>query len=178
MDFELSPLSDRKTSTAEADALAREILKHRQDDKNASYLGRFMSDLSSPIHGKDKTLARLEALQTSNQLARLSGNSNAEEETRKEMRQAISNDRAARKTADSWVAHGSGFVKSLGFFCPGETGYVMSVLSGAADAARPEDSLLRQGGDLVLGAGKGFALKYTFDRDGESKMNLALKAAT
>lgn len=164
--------------SSDADALAREILQHKEEDKNKSYLGRLISGLTESFHGSDKSLEHMDALMQSAMLAQMGADTQRLSEAQKEMRSAVAQDIEARKSANAWTSHTSGFVKSLGLFFPGKAGYALSALTNAADSAHQNDSLGRQGADLTLGAGKGLALKWGFDRVGQSEMNFALKAGT
>lgn len=164
--------------SASADALAREILEHREEDKNRSYLGKFVFGLTEGMHGSSRSLDRMDALMTQSMAAQMAGDSRGVAEAQKQMAEAYSQDRDARKSASAWTSHSTNFAKSIGLFFPGKGAYAASALLGAADAVHPEDSLGRQSADALLGAGKGAALKYTFDKVGKSEMNIALKGAT
>lgn len=164
--------------STEADSLAREILAHKEEDANRSYLSRFVIGLSETFHGKNKSLERLDALKTSLMLAKISGDSKTAEQAQKQVSEAVSNDIEARKSAEAWSSHTSGFLKAAGLFYPGKAGYAVAAFTNAADSARPEDNLSRQAIDAAIGGTKGLALKFGFDKIGQSEMNLAFKAAS
>lgn len=164
--------------SADLGMLTREINEHREEDKNRSYLSKLIVGVTEAFHGQDKSLLRLESLQLQYGTAKMAGNLNAAEEAHKQIREAVQADVGARQSAQSWSDHTGGFVKSVGYFMPGRGGYALSAMVNASDAAHPNDSLERQFADSTLGAGKGLALKWTFDKVGGSEMNMMLKAGT
>lgn len=164
--------------SGEAEMLAREIAKHQEEEKSRSYLSSVIVTLTEQFHGNKRALEHLDGLRYRAMYASLSKDSQAQESVRKDINEAIKQDKDARQSAHAWSSHTSGFIKSLGLFYPGKAGYAVSALASAADSARPEDSATRQSLDAVTGAVKGGALKFSFDKIGQSQMNLALKAGT
>ncbi len=163
---------------ADLGMLSREIIEHREEDKNRSYLSQLIVGATQMFHGEDKSLLKLEALQLQYGFAKTTGDLKGAQEAHQEIREAVKGDLAARQSAQSWSDHAGGFAKSVGLFMPGRSGYALSAVLNASDAAHSGDSLERQLADAGLGAGKGVALKWTFNKVGASEMNLMLKAGT
>jgi len=186
MDQPALNLSDNlgMTRSAAADALSREIMQHEDENKNRSYLSRLIVGVTEVFHGEDKSLAHLNNLQNSILLAKEAGDPKfaidpkLATEAQSQTDSVIAQDKEARSSANSWSANISNFTMSAGLFFPGKAGYALAAFTNAADSAHPADSMTHQGLDVLLGASKGAALKLTFDKVGQSEMNIALKAGT
>ena len=176
--FGLTFKTDAGSHSVETNALAREILQHKQDEDSRSYLSKLIVGLTEGFHGNQRSLEKLESLNSSMMLAKMAGDTRGAAEAQKQINEAVGQDLASRRSAQSWSDHTGGFIKSVGLFFPGKGGYAVSALTNATDAARPTDSAGRQVTDFALGAGKGAALKWGFDKIGQSEMNLVLKAGT
>ena len=173
---ELAGLNFKSSFSPGIDDLTKGIDAHKAEEDKRSYLGKAFSSVSEYFHGSSKSLQSMEDMLTQAKLLEASGNTKDLAEMHAEIRQALQKDVESRDSAAAWSRHGAGFAKSVGLFLPGKAGYFATALTTAADAARPSDSGLRQGLDLALGAGKGAALKWGFDKVGNSQINLAGKA--
>jgi hypothetical protein len=171
-----SPGRAGENRSAASDALTREILEHQEEEKNRSYLSKLAVGASEYFHGNQKSLEHMDALRQSAMLSKMSGDEKGVEAAGRQAQSAVAQDRDSRRSAESWSNHSSNFLKSVGVFFPGKPGYAMAAIAGAADAAHPSDSPLRQGVDLALGAGKGAVMKLAFDEIAGSRMHVALKA--
>ncbi|MBX9567980.1 MAG: hypothetical protein K2X77_03755 [Candidatus Obscuribacterales bacterium] len=164
------------SSSSDLDALRRQITLHQKEDEKRSYLGSAISYVTELIHGKNQSLSSMETLLSKAELLQQQGNSAELAGLGKQINEAIKTDNESLVSASSWSRHSSSFVKSVGLFLPKAPGFFVSALTSAADSARASDSALHQGFDLALGAGKGLALKWSFDKIAASEMNLASKA--
>lgn len=177
MDLNQNDLSLTKQSSDQG-ALSSELARNQNEEKNRSYLASFVLSISEGFHGSKGAAQNLEGLKAKLDFSNLSGDAAGAGKLKGEIAAAIEKNQDSRKLAGSIANHSTGFIKSLGLFFPGRAGYALSMMSSAADASRPADSLVQQGGDFILGASKGAALKLSFDKIGASQMNLAAKALT
>ena len=157
-------------------SLRKQIDLHQKEDGKRSYLGSAISYVTELVHGKNQSLSSMETLLSKAELLQQQGNSAELAGLGKQISEAIKSDNASLSSAQSWSQHTSSFAKSVGLFLPKAPGFFVSALTSAADSARASDSAMQQGLDLALGAGKGVALKWSFDKIGASEMNLASKA--
>lgn len=181
--LELELLSGKEHSGAsfsasgtDLDALRSQISRHQKEDEKRSYLGSAISYLSEWVHGRNQSLASMESLLSKGELLQQQGNTAELARLSRQIRESVKTDTESLSSAASWSQHGASFAKSVGLFLPKAPGFFVSALTSAADSARASDSGLHQGLDLALGAGKGLALKWSFDKIGASEMNLASKA--
>ncbi len=173
----LNPGSSRAaSSSSDLDALRLQIGRHQKEDEKRSYLGSAISYVTEMIHGKNQSLSSMETLLSKAEVLKQQGKTAELAGLSKEIGDAIKSDELSLSSASTWSRHSSSFAKSVGLFLPKAPGFFVSALTSAADSARASDSALHQGFDLALGASKGLALKWSFDKIGNSEMNLASKA--
>lgn len=168
--------SSRSGSSSDLDALRSQIERHQKEDEKRSYLGSAISFVTEMIHGKNQSLNSMETLLSRAEVLKQQGKTAELAGLSRDIGAAIKADEDSLSSASSWSRHSSSFVKSVGLFLPKAPGFFVSALTSAADSARASDSAIHQGLDLALGAGKGLALKWSFDKIGNSQMNLAGKA--
>lgn len=135
-----------------ADELDREIEFHRKQEQSESYLGKAIHYVFSR---DDDSLAALNKLR--DEVATSGYGTTIYDELSKEdlVKTKIWEDQRAIEKQSGTNALGATFLKTAALFTPGLAGTVSTAVLGAADRARPSDSLNYQLTDAALGATTG-----------------------
>ncbi|HEY9772655.1 MAG TPA: hypothetical protein V6C81_02475 [Planktothrix sp.] len=142
-------------------ALDREILLHHQHDKDQGVLTHWLSGVWDG--GSRASLKKLEALANQADAAQASGNSDELQRIEQRAQSAVQSDSQALSSCDTKLSYATGALKTAGLFIGNKFGLAMTLGVYGLDNARSGDTLSGKIEDGFLGAGKGLALRKTFE---------------
>lgn len=153
-------------------ALRQELDTHRAADNDRSYLNKAFDWM---YRSDEKSFKQMEDLEKRAINNINSGNLDAVEKMRDEVRMAVEKDRKALKMQGDISFLGSTGVKIGAIFLGGPIGWTATAALYMADEAKPKDSAGTQVLDATLGAAKGLAFKGMLGGVVGSNLNVALK---
>jgi hypothetical protein len=170
------PLSDSQTqgapisagrflnSTDSASALSQEIQLHQQQVNNESVLTHLLSCVWDD--GSSNSLKHLQDLQTQTQAAQQRNDTAALAALQKQTDQAVTADKQATSREDTVLGYAAGGLQTLGLFL-GKGGRATTAGVYALNNMKWNSSIEDKAVDGLLGAGKGLALRATFNYFGK-----------
>lgn len=151
-------------STDSASALGQEIQLHQQQVNNESVLTHLLSCVWDD--GSSKSLKQLQDLQTQTQAAQQRNDTAALASLQKQTDQAIAADRQATSGENTVLGYAAGGLQTLGLFL-GKGGRATTAGVYALNNMKWNSSVEDKAVDGLLGAGKGLALRATFNYFGK-----------